>query len=123
MSKSNSRGRFGQHTLLCAASALALLTPFAFAQDAPQDETVVLDRIEVNGFRGSLADSLDLKRNADQVMDAITAEELGQFPDQNVSEAIQRISGVQITRNNGEGEAVNIRGLSSNFTRVEVDGR
>ncbi|MAK61642.1 MAG: hypothetical protein CMK09_11735 [Ponticaulis sp.] len=123
MSKSHSRGRFGQHTLLCAVSALAFISPTAFAQDTPEEETILLDRIEVKGFRGSLADSLDLKRNADQVIDAITAEELGQFPDQNVSEAIQRISGVQITRANGEGEAVNIRGLSSNFTRVEVDGR
>ena len=111
--------------LFCAASAVSLFAPSAIAQEEQTQggEAIVLDTVEVKGFRGSFANSLDLKRNADQVVDAITAEELGQFPDQNVSEAIQRIAGVQITRNNGEGEAVNIRGLSANFTRVEVDGR
>ena len=108
--------------LLCAASALAMLAPAASAQEQEED-AIVLNTVKVEGFRDSFANSLGLKRNADQVVDAITAEELGQFPDQNVSEAIQRIAGVQITRNNGEGEAVNIRGLSANFTRVEVDGR
>jgi len=94
----------------------------AFAQ---QDETAAgeTDVITVVGYRGSLASSLRTKRNAGQVMDAITAEDIGQFPDQNIAEAIQRITGVQITRNNGEGESVSIRGLSAQFTRVEIDGR
>ena len=83
----------------------------------------VLDTIVVQGYRDSLASSLALKRNANQVIDAITAESIGQFPDQNLAEAIQRVPGVQITRSNGEGEQVNIRGLSANFTRVEIDGR
>ena len=51
------------------------------------------------------------------------AEEIGQFPDTNLAEAIQRITGVAMTRNNGEGEKVSVRGLNPNFTRVEVDGR
>ncbi|MEL7042885.1 MAG: TonB-dependent receptor [Pseudomonadota bacterium] len=87
------------------------------------EEPRVLDTIKVPGFRSSLASSLERKRNANQIIDAITAEDIGQFPDQNLTESIQRIAGVQITRNNGEGEQVNIRGLSAQFTRVELDGR
>ena len=79
--------------------------------DADDNDQRVLETITVPGFRGSLASSLARKRNADQVIDAITAEDIGQFPDQNLTESIQRIAGVQITRNNGEGEQVNIRGL------------
>lgn len=81
------------------------------------------ETITVQGFRSSFASSIATKRDADQVLDAITAEEIGQFPDQNIAEAVQRITGVQITRNNGEGESVAVRGLSPTFTRVEVNGR
>jgi len=82
-----------------------------------------MDVFEVRGFRSSLALGIAAKRQADQIKDVITAEEIGQFGDQNIVEAISRISGVSLTRNNGEGESVSIRGLSPTFTRVEVDGR
>lgn len=91
--------------------------------DEDREDVLALDKVTVPGFRRSLASSLARKRNADQVLDAITAEDIGQFPDQNLTEAIQRIAGVQITRTNGEGEQVNIRGLSAQFTRIELDGR
>ena len=120
-----------QATLLSFASLATAST--AIAQSAPantSEEEVtededgrVLDTVVVQGYRDSLASSLNRKRNADQVIDVITAESIGQFPDQNLAEAIGRVPGVQITRNNGEGESVNIRGLSANFTRVEIDGR
>lgn len=96
----------------------------AHAQSALDDEDViVLDAFEVKGFRSSLADSLEAKRRANQVVDSINSEEVGQFPDQNIAEAIQRLSGVSLTRVNGEGESITVRGLSPNFTRVEIDGR
>lgn len=79
--------------------------------------------IVVTGFRQAFNEALDRKRNADQVIDVITNEDIGQFPDQNVTEALQRIAGVSIQRNNGEGELVSIRGLDPIFTRVEIDGR
>ncbi len=84
---------------------------------------VQLDPFTVQGFRSSLSDALEAKRNSGQVMDSITAEEIGQFGDQDVGEAVQRISGVALTRNNGEGQYVSIRGMAPDFTRVEVDGR
>ncbi|MCB1124007.1 MAG: TonB-dependent receptor plug domain-containing protein, partial [Verrucomicrobiae bacterium] len=96
------------------------------AQEEDDDvygSTVELSTFEVPGYRSGMAKSALTKKDASQVVDAITAEEIGQFPDLNVAEAIQRITGVAMTRNNGEGEKVSVRGLNPNFTRVEVDGR
>ena len=105
-------------------SGAVYLVPAAQETDEAEDDVEeVQDVITVTGFRSSFASSLATKRNADQVVDAITAEEIGLFSDQNLTEAVQRISGVQITRNNGEGEAITIRGLNPTFTRVEIDGR
>ncbi len=78
---------------------------------------------EVVGFRSSFADSVEAKRVSNQIMDTITAEQIGEFGSQNIGEAIQRISGVSLTRNNGEGEFITVRGLAPEFTRVEIDGR
>lgn len=95
-----------------------------FAQSSDSQEPVVeLEAYEVSGYRSALADAVDAKRQADQVSDSIMAEEIGQFPDTNLAEAIQRITGVAMTRNNGEGEKVAVRGLNPNFTRVEINGR
>ncbi len=107
-------------------SALLAFSPLAvFGQTASnEDEDVVeMEAFSVNGYRSALADSLDAKRQANQVTDSIMAEEIGQFPDTNLAEAIQRITGVAMTRNNGEGEKVSVRGLNPNFTRVEINGR
>ena len=87
------------------------------------EEVVEMEAFKVSGYRSALADSLDAKRQSDQVSDSIMAEEIGQFPDTNLAEAIQRITGVAMTRNNGEGEKVSVRGLNPNFTRVEINGR
>lgn len=87
------------------------------------DQIVKLNRYEVEGYRTSLDNSLEDKRSASQVTDSITAEQIGQFGDQNVGEAIQRIAGVSLTRNNGEGQFISVRGMAPEFTRVEVDGR
>ena len=93
-----------------------------FAQSS-NEEVVEMEAFKVSGYRSALADSLDAKRQSNQVTDSIMAEEIGQFPDTNLAEAIQRITGVAMTRNNGEGEKVSVRGLNPNFTRVEINGR
>ena len=79
--------------------------------------------IVVTGFRRSLDNAARIKRNSDIVSDVISAEDIGQFPDQNLAESLQRITGVQITRSGGEGSGVSIRGLPSEFTRVQYNGR
>lgn len=103
----------------------ALVAPEAvLAQDAQAanasadgDEGVII----VSGIRSALEQAAEIKRNAPQVVDVITAEDVGKLPDANVAEALQRVTGVQITRVFGEGQAVSIRGLQQ--VRVEVDGR
>jgi len=81
------------------------------------------DRIVVRGFRSALANAFTIKRSANQIVDVISGEEFGQFPDQNVAEALQRIAGLSLTRLDGEGKSISIRGLEPTFTRVEIDGR
>ncbi|USU12293.1 TonB-dependent receptor [Sphingomonadaceae bacterium OTU29THOMA1] len=78
--------------------------------------------IVVTGIRNSLQGALSAKRDAAQVLDAISAEDIGQFPDKNIGEALQRVTGVQLTRTNGEGSGVTIRGADPNLNRVEVNG-
>jgi iron complex outermembrane receptor protein len=103
------------------ATALAFSTP-ALAQDAaPEGDAAAKDEIVVTGIRASLERAADIKREADQVLDVITAEDVGKLPDANVAEALQRVTGVQITRVFGEGQSVSVRGLQQ--VRVEVDGR
>jgi iron complex outermembrane receptor protein len=103
--------------VLHAAPALAQDAAQPAPAEAPQED----DAIIVTGIRESLQQAAEVKRNADQVMDVITAEDVGKLPDANVAEALQRVTGVQITRVFGEGQSVSVRGLQQ--VRVEVDGR
>lgn len=81
------------------------------------------DAIVVTGIRRSIDRSLDVKRNSPRIVDAISSEDVGKFPDANVAESIQRITGVQIDRTRGEGRNVSIRGLPTGFTLVTLNGR
>ncbi|MEQ7874464.1 TonB-dependent receptor [Sphingomonas sp. ASV193] len=79
--------------------------------------------IVVTGIRGSLRKSMDIKKNAQGVVDAISAEEIGKFPDTNLAESLQRITGVSIDRSSGEGSTVTVRGFGPEFNLVLLDGR
>jgi iron complex outermembrane receptor protein len=87
----------------------------AMAQSAELDEVIV------TGFRASLQDALEKKRESIQIIESITAEDIGKFPDQNVAESLQRLPGIQIDRENGQGTKVRIRGLSQNVTLLNED--
>jgi iron complex outermembrane receptor protein len=76
----------------------------------------------VTGIRASLRSAMDVKRNSLQVVDTISAEDIGDFPDKNLSEALQRVTGVQISRQDGEGRGVSIRGADPSLNRVEING-
>ena len=99
---------------------LAIALPHA--AKAQSGDEAELEEIVVTGVRASLARSLDQKRIAAGIVDAMNAEDLGEFPDLNISESLQRIPGVTITRNLGEGEQVSIRGLAPKFTGVLING-
>ena len=90
--------------------------------DAISDE-VTLEEIVVTGVRGSLARALQQKRYADGITDGIASEDIVDFPDLNVSEALQRVTGVTINRVLGEGQQISVRGLASEFTRVTINGQ
>ena len=97
-------------------SGLSLTTVNVLAQEAAPVEEVI-----VTGFRASLADALENKRESNQIIESVAAEDIGKFPDQNVAEALQRLSGVQIDRSNGQGTKVRIRGLDQNVTLLNSD--
>lgn len=118
-----------QFALKAGASALAVLMASAggaYAQSAEasaQDEPATqVDEIVVTGFRASLANALNIKRKENGVVDAISAEDIADFPDLNLAESLQRIPGVAITRRSGEGRQISVRGLGSDYTRVRVNG-
>ncbi|WP_046003421.1 TonB-dependent receptor [Pseudoalteromonas rubra] len=79
--------------------------------------------IEVRGIKGSLIRSMNVKRDMSGVVDAISAEEMGKFPDTNLAESLQRITGVAVSRSNGEGSQITVRGFGPDFNLVTLNGR
>lgn len=110
--------------LACGASLAVIAAAPAWAQDATAaDEPVAsADEIVVTGFRASLGAALNVKRESVAAVDAIVAEDIAKFPDQNLAESLQRIPGITIQRDGGEGRGITVRGLGSQFTRVRVNG-
>jgi hypothetical protein len=113
------RRRFGAVTLAMAGAVYAQEAPAAQSAPVAADE---VEAVVVTGFRASLASAINVKRNASGVVDAIKAEDIAQFPDLNLAESLQRIPGVSISRINGEGRQISVRGLGSEYTRVRING-
>ncbi|MBO9708211.1 MAG: TonB-dependent receptor [Caulobacter sp.] len=106
---------------LVLAVAMAGAAAAQDAQGATVDDTSV-EEVVVTGFRSSLGKALNVKRQEAAAVDSILAEDIGKFPDLNLSESIQRIPGVAITRDGGEGRQISVRGLGPQFTRVRING-
>jgi TonB-dependent receptor len=104
-----------------APVAAAPRTEVAPAQ--PEQPATVEEVVVTGGFANSLARALADKRKAANVVDAISAEDIGKFPSNNIAEALQRVPGVAITRDRGEGLFVRVRGLGPNFQVVTLNGR
>ncbi|CAD7384667.1 TonB-dependent receptor [Xanthomonas arboricola] len=103
-----------RHTPLAAAlaAALTLLAGSAGAQDAGNAAGVTdLDKVMVKGVRGAQAEAIENKRTAAQIIDSISAEDIGKLPDVTITDSLQRVPGVQIRRSAGEGSQLNIRGM------------
>ena len=105
--------------LFTIVGGAVLINP-VYAQEQASEE---LEEVVVTGLRGSLKASMETKRDALGVVDAINAEDIGKFPDTNLSEALQRITGVSIDRRNGEGALVTARGFGPQFNMVTLNGR
>ena len=105
------------------ALAAVCLAPVAGGEAAAAGEAALIEEVVVRGIRGSVRQTVAMKRAADNIMDALVAEDIGKFPDQNLAESLQRVSGVAIDRQRGEGALVSIRGLGPQFVRAQVNGR
>lgn len=115
---------------MLTSALLAVLASPAWAQDPARPATgetpdpTTLDAVQVTGIRGSLTSSMNLKRDSQGVVDGIVAEDIGKFPDTNLAESLQRISGVSIDRtSSGEGSKVTVRGIGPDFNLVLLNGR
>lgn len=109
---------------MLAASAVALScgSTIAYAQESNEDDAKTLDTIVVTGYKQSLADALALKRDSGNITDAISAEDIGKSADQNIAEALQRVTGISISREDGEGTSITARGIGSNLNNVTLNG-
>jgi len=101
----------------------------AYAQESERedadDEAQVVEEIVVTGYRDSLKRNIAIKRDADAIVDAVSAEDIGQFPDVNVADALQRVTGVQVEKDerDGEGVRVSIRGTPSHLNLALLNGQ
>ncbi len=110
------------HLLTSLAALLACGLPAAAGAQESAGADGTIEEIVVQGFRSSLEASLETKRDSTGVVDAITAEDIADFPDLNLAESIQRIPGISITRVNGEGRQITVRGLPGKFNRIRING-
>ena len=111
----------------CASAVAAVMSilaaPPVLAQEAPANPSAQpVNVVVVAGTRASVASSIDRKKGASTVTDSIVAEDIGEFPDKNVGEALSRITGVQLSRDFGEGSQVSIRGVAPDLNRIEING-
>ncbi|MEO0420945.1 MAG: TonB-dependent receptor [Pseudomonadota bacterium] len=106
--------RLSASALAVYAAAMAAPATVNAQQEGPIDEVVV------QGIRGSLASAIDQKRDSDNLVEVIVAEDIGKLPDQNLAEVLENVTGIQITRTAGVGTGVQIRGTNAN--RVEFNG-
>jgi TonB-dependent receptor len=110
----------GAYRLLVRAFA-GMLSLTVLNVSYAQDEAI--EEIVVTAIRGSMMQSMDIRRNNNGVVDAISAQDIGKFPDTNLAESLQRITGVSIDRRNNEGNQITVRGLGPNFNMVTLNGR
>ena len=109
-----------------ASAASAVMFGVASGPAAAQSTAVQgqdLEEVVVTGIRSSLRQAMEIKRDSDQIVDSIASESLGKFPDTNIAESLQRITGVSIDRSGGEGQAVTVRGFGPEFNTVLLNGR
>ncbi|MBY0574429.1 MAG: TonB-dependent receptor, partial [Undibacterium sp.] len=119
--------RFKQRTPIAIAVGIlifgsALTAHAQEASEAKSKKDEVPQVVEVRGYRYAIEKSLDQKRIANAIVEVITAEDVGKFPDKNVADALQRVPGVVVNRSGGEGKNVSVRGLSPELTLTQLNG-
>src|SRR5215510_885905 len=114
--------RAGALMILPASLLLAIQAPAADGPTTEAESNDIGTEIVVTGYRASLHESLETKRQSGVMLDAINAEDIADFPDANLAESLQRMPGISIDRDNGEGRQISVRGLTGDFTRVRING-
>jgi len=109
---------------------VAAVLPFAMAQalaqtssGAPAGDASTLDTVQVTGTRASLRQSQTIKQYSIGTVDAVSTEDIGKFPDQNVADSLQRVPGVSVDRSSGESRFITVRGFGPEFNTVLLNGR
>lgn len=110
------------HKMLPRPSLLALSLSLAFAAQAQTQTPQQLDTIVVTGQRASLQSALEKQRAAQGVLSVVHADGIGQLPDDNAAEALARLPGVTLERDQGEGRFVRVRGLGSDYNTISING-
>ena len=105
-----------------STSAIALVLGVFAAAPAHAQEAESLETVTVTGFRATLQEAREIKRKAVNEVESIVAEDIGKMPDLNLAESIQRLPGVAMTREGGEGRNITLRGFSPDFTRTTLNG-
>lgn len=114
----HSASRFALGTAMVAAFATT-----AFAQETPPAEEEEGDAIVVSGFRASLENAVNEKKNNDQIVESVSAEDIGKLPDASIGESIARLPGVTSQRLNGRSNNISIRGFGPDFSQTTLNGR
>ncbi len=121
--------RFKSTAMFTIVGGVIIINP-AFAQQAQQaapaaqsQDATTLDTVTVTGMRSSLDQAMNIKRDTNGIVDAISAEDIGKFPDTNLAESLQRITGISIERRDGEGAQVTARGFGPGYNMVTLNGR
>lgn len=114
-------GGRGVSALAIAISAIALPSA-AMAQDAPAADGAA-DEIIVTGFRASLENAVNKKKSSDQIVESVSAEDIGKLPDASIAESIARLPGLTSQRLSGRSNSITIRGFAPDFSTTLLNGR
>lgn len=116
------RSIVSRHTPLSLAIASLTMAAAVIASPTFADDGLLEEVVVTGSYNKSLQSAIESKRNSDSVIDSIVSEDIGKFPAQNIAEALQRVTGVSIVRDRGEGVYVRVRGLGSNFQVTTLNG-
>ncbi|CAH9049393.1 hypothetical protein PSECIP111854_00026 [Pseudoalteromonas sp. CIP111854] len=108
---------------LTTASSIIIIVNSSYAAEQIQAPKNPLERIEIRAFSDSVVKSLSNKRHNQQISDTVSSEDIGKFPDKNVAEALQRLTGVSLSRAQGEGERIGVRGTTPEQNRTYLNGQ
>jgi iron complex outermembrane recepter protein len=123
--KSQEPAEMPKKTKLSSAIVAIITSVFSSSYVNAQGDNGAVDEIVITGIKQSLQRNMDIKRNSSGVVDAITAEDIGKFPDSNIAASLQRVPGVSIQRAGARGEptGITVRGFGGDFNETLIDGR